>query len=119
MIELVNTSFYNKLIGGTSLQTKLSGGASDKKIYNTVAPQGSSFPYLTFGLLTDVPSGIFGELHEFEDLTFYVNCFTTTSPADCFQIADLVKTLMDDCALTGITGYDHLYCKREYVSNLL
>lgn len=122
MIEDINKSFYSKLTSDDTengLNDTLGATDSDAKIYNIVAPQASVLPYLTFGLLTDIPDGIFGDLHKLEDITFYINVFSNTSPANCFQIADLVKALMDDCSLTGITGYDSLYCKREFVGNLI
>jgi hypothetical protein len=118
MIKVFNAGFYNKLISGATLQTKLGGSASDKKIYNTIAPQTASLPYITFGLLTDVPDGVFGKLDAIEPMTFWVNVFSSTSPANCQEIADLVAALMDDCTLT-ITGYTHMVCMREYVGTMI
>lgn len=118
MIEALATGFYNKLIGGTALQTKLGGSSSDKKIYNVMAPQSTSLPYITFGVLTDTTQGIFGNLEKIESMTFWLNVFSDTSPADCFQIADLVATLMDNCDLT-IMGYTSMVCNREFISSLV
>ena len=117
MIENFSTGFYNKLVGGTALQTKLTGSSSDKKIYNTLAPQSAILPYLTFGVLTDTPEGIFGNLSKIESMTFWLNVFSSTSPVNCLQIADLVAALMDDATLS-ISNYSFMVCKREYTGNL-
>lgn len=117
MIENFSTGFYNKLIGGTDLKTKLGASDSDRKIYNTLAPQSATLPYITFGVLTDTPEGIFGNLSKIESMTFWLNVFSSTSPANCLQIADLVAVLMDDADLT-ITGYTSMVCKREYMGSL-
>ena len=117
MIEAFSTGFYNKLVGGTTLQTKLTGSSGDKKIYNTLAPQSAALPYITFGVLTDTPEGIFGNLSKIESMTFWLNVFSSTSPINCLQIADLVAALMDNADLT-ITGYTSMVCKREYAGSL-
>ena len=118
MIEAFSTGFYNKLIGDSALQTKLGGAGADKKIYNTVAPQGASLPYITFGLLTDRPEGVMMNLGRREEMTFYINIFSDTGIEHAMEIVDLVKTAMDDCALT-ITGYTHMLCMREYVGSVI
>lgn len=116
MIEAFTTGFYNVLKGNAALQTKL-GGGSDKKIYNTIAPQTSSLPYLVYGLLTDMPLGDFADPATIEDMTFYVNCFSSTSVINILQIGDAVKTAMDNSTLT-ITGYTPMRCMREFVGNV-
>lgn len=117
MIEAFTTGFYNKLKADSALQTKL-GGGTDKKIYNTVAPQGSALPYITFGLLTDRPEGVMQNLGRREEMTFYVNVFSDTGIEHAMEIVDLVKAALDDCTLT-ITGYTHMVCMREYVGSVI
>jgi len=114
MIEAFSTAFYDALKGNSSLQTKLSGSDTDKKIYNTIAPQDSALPYITFGLITDVPEGVMQNLGRREEMTFYVNVFSETGIEHVMEIADLVKAAMDDCTLT-ISGYVHMVCMREFV----
>lgn len=118
MIEAFTTGFYNKIIADSNLQTKLGGGASDKKIYNTKAPQDSALPYITFGLLSDNPEGVMGNLGRVEEMTFYVNVFSDTGVEHAMEIADLVKTAMDDSGLT-ITGYTSMKCMREFVGSVI
>lgn len=117
MIEQFAIGFYTALTANTALNTKLVTTATDSKVYNTIAPQSSTLPYLTFGLLTDTPIGTFEYSGAIEDVTFYVNCFSSTSVAHVLQIVDLVKTALDDTVLT-ITGYTAMKCVREFVGNV-
>lgn len=118
MINALMTAVYNALKGNGSLMTKLSGNAGNRyKIYNTIAPQNASLPYLTFGLLTDVPIPVFGALDSIEDATFYVNIFSETGIKHVGEILDLVKAVLDNAGLT-ITGYGCMYCMREFVGGI-
>ena len=118
MLQQVIAGFYSKLSGDATLQTKLGGSASDKKIFNLIAPQGETLPYITFGVLTDMPIGVFGSLAKIEDLTFWVNCFSSTGQKECQEIVDLVMTVLDDATLT-VTGYTNMKTMREFVGSLL
>ncbi len=89
----------------------------DKKTYNVKAPDTARVPYVVFGLLTDMPLGDFADPATIEDMTFYVNCFSSTSVAHVMQIADLVKTAMDNVVLS-ITGYTAMKCMREFTGNV-
>ncbi len=117
MLEKFSTGFYNQLKGNAALQTLLSGSAGDKKIYNILAPQTASLPYIVYGLLTDMPIGDFADPATIEDMTFYVNCFSSTSPINISQIADGVKVALDNSTLT-ITGYTAMKCMREFTGNI-
>jgi hypothetical protein len=90
----------------------------DTLTYNTVAPQTAVVPYVTFGLLTDMPIGTFEHIAAIEDMTFYVNCFTSTSVAHAMILAGLVNTALSNVTLT-ITGYTSMVCKREYVGSVI
>lgn len=118
MIKAFTAGFYNKLIADSNLQTALSGSPTDKKIYNTLAPQNATLPYIVFGHLTDNPEGVMQNLGRREEMTFYVNVFSNTSIENTMDIVDLVKTAMDDSDLT-ITGYTHMKCMREYVGSVI
>ncbi len=89
----------------------------DALTYNTIAPQTAVLPYVTYGLLTDMPISDFADLASIEDLTFYVNCFSSTSVAHALQIADLVNTALQNVSLT-IAGYTSMVCKREFMGNV-
>lgn len=90
----------------------------DTLTYNTLAPQTATIPYVTFGLLTDVPMGTFTKIAAIEDMTFYVNCFTSTSVAHAMILAGLVNTILSNASLT-ITGYTAMVCRREYIGAVI
>jgi len=118
MIEAFSTGFYNKLKSNATLQTKLGGTALDSKIYNTFAKQDAVLPYITFGLLSDVPMADFADPATIEDMTFYLNVFSAKSPEETLEIADLVKAAMDNQVLT-IAGYTTMRCMREYTGSVI
>lgn len=118
MLEALVTGFYTQLKGDAPLQTKLGGSSSDKKIYHAVGIQGSAYPYIVFGLLTDVPESTFAKVAAIERTTFFINIFSKVSPANLTQIADLVFTAMDNVSLT-VTGYSSMLCMREYTGNII
>ena len=118
MLSAVNVGFYNKLIGGTSLQTKLGGSASDKKIYQVKAPQSSTVPYVTFGLETEAPVGTFEDFESIDNLTYWVNAFSSTSTANVAEIADEIMDVLDDATLT-VTGYTGMKCVREFIGSII
>ncbi len=89
----------------------------DPLVYNTIAPQTAVLPYVVYGLLTDMPLGDFADPATIEDMTFYVNAFSSTSVAHTLQIGDLIKTAMDNVTLT-ITGYTSMRCMREFTGNV-
>jgi hypothetical protein len=90
----------------------------DPLTYNTVAPQLAVVPYVTFGLLTDVPMGTFEHIAAIEDMTFYVNCFTSISVAHAYILAGLVNTALSNVSLT-ISGYTAMVCRREYIGAVI
>jgi hypothetical protein len=90
----------------------------DTLTYNTIAPQTAVLPYVTFGLLTDVPMGTFENPAIIEDMTFYVNVFTSTSVSHAMTLAGLVNTALQNVALS-ITGYTAMKCIREYVGSVI
>ncbi len=116
MLSQINVGFYNVLVGGTSLQTKLGGSASDKKIYQVKAPQSSTAPYITFGLETEVPIGTFADFEAIESLTYWVNTFSNKSAADIADVADKVMDTLDNVVITA-TGYTNMKCVREFTGS--
>ena len=90
----------------------------DMKTYNVRAPQGATVPYVTFGLETDRPIGTFESLTILEDLTYWVNIFSSTSVAHITTLADLVLAVMDDASLT-VSGYTGMKCAREFMGSII
>ena len=102
--------------GATQSDGTVTWTVYDSKTYQVKAPQGSTVPYVTFGLLTEAPIGTFEDFEIIENLTFWVNCFSDISTADLAEIADEVMDALDDKTLT-VTGYTSMKCLREFVSS--
>jgi len=116
MVNAFLKAIYDKLKGDSDLMTKVGGNANNLyKCHNILAPQSATLPYIVFGLLTDMPMGVFGKLDDMEDATFYLNIYSSTGPKNAGEILDLVKAVLDDADLT-ISGYTNdMYCMREYI----
>ena len=90
----------------------------DTKTYQVKAPQGSTVPYVTFGLETDVPMGTFHDQFQIESLTFWVNCFSDVSTAAVAEVADEVMAAMDDITLS-VSNYTSMKCVREFIGSVI
>ena len=102
--------------GGTTTDNTVTWTCFDTKTYQVKAKQADTVPYITFGLLTEVPVGTFEDFEAIENLTFWVNCFSDISTADLTEIADEVMDALDDKTLT-VTGYISMKCLREFISS--
>ena len=103
--------------GNTTADNTVTWTTFDSKTYQVKAPQGSTVPYCTFGLLTEAPIGTFADFEAIENLTFWVNCFSDKSTADVAKKADEVMAALDNATLT-VTGYTGMKCLREFISGL-
>lgn len=98
--------------------TALSGGlhnaahiALSGRLYNTVAPQGSAYPYAVFQLVSGAPDWTFTE--DFESALIQISIFDNgTSSGTVCDIYSAINDLFDNCALS-VSGYDHIYMWRE------
>ena len=90
----------------------------DTKTYNVIAPQGSTVPYVTFGLLTETPMGEFQDFEAIENLTFWVNCFSSKSIADVCEISDEVMDVLDDATISA-SGFTNMKCVREFTGTTM
>ena len=104
--------------GGTTADGTVVWTCYDTKTYNLKAPQGSTTPYVTFGLETDRPLGTFEDLEIIEDLTYWINAFSSISAADISEIADEIMAAMDDVTLT-VSGYTPMVCRREFIGTII
>ena len=104
--------------GATQTDGTVTWKVFDTKLYNTKAPQGSTVPYITFGLETDVPMGTFASQVAIESLTFWVNAFSSVSTADVAEIADEIMTALDNATLT-VTGYTSMKVIREFIGTTI
>ena len=105
------TTIGNTISSGSVIFT-----TKDSKTYNTLAPQSDDVPYVTFGLLTEAPIGDFEDFEAVENMTFWVNCFSSKSIADIMEIADEVMDAMDNTTVSA-TGFTSMKCQREFMSN--
>jgi len=111
-------SWGTPVIGGTKTDGTVTWTTYDSKTYQVKAPQGSTVPYVTFGLETDMPMGTFESQMAMESLTFWVNAFSDKSTADVAEIADEIMTALDDVTLTVI-GYTSMKCIREFIGSII
>ena len=102
--------------GATQTDGTVTWKVFDPKLYQVKAPQGSTVPYCTFGLLTESPIGTFADFEAIENLTFWVNVFSDKSTADLAEIADEVMDSLDDKTIT-VTGYSSMKVVREFISS--
>ena len=104
--------------GGTTTDNTVTWTCFDTKTYAVKSPQGSTVPYVSFGLETNVPIGTFASQVAIESLTFWVNCFSNVSTADVSEIADEVMSAMDNASLT-VTGFTSMKCIREFIGTTI
>ncbi len=107
--------------GGTTADNTVTWTCFDPKTYNIKAPQGSTVPYITFGLLTETPIGDFADFETIENITFWVNVFSdketlTGSMNQLSEMVDEVMDALDNITLT-VTGYTSMKCLREFISS--
>ncbi len=104
--------------GGTTVDNTVTWTCFDTKTHNVKAPQDATFPYVAFGLETDLPMGTFTDTEAMESLTFWVNVFSDTSTAHACAIADLILGVLDSASLT-VTGYTSMKCVREFIGSTI
>jgi hypothetical protein len=90
----------------------------DTKTYQVVASQGSTVPYVVFGLETETPIGTFDDFEAIESITYWVNAFSEKSAADVAEIADEVMNALDGVTLS-VTGYTSMQCRREFIGSVI
>jgi len=111
----VAAGIWNKLKADGTLMTALSGTlANGYKCFHIIAPQGTTFPYITFGQITNIPIGTFKNTSAIEDESWWFNVFSKVGSTDAGDILDALTDVLDDTTLT-VTGYTNLVCSREYV----
>jgi len=100
----LTTAIYGKL-SGSALASHIS-----TRLYKGRAPEGATYPYIVFMVVSDAPDNTFTEY--LEDVLIQFSCFSSTSgSAEAENIYTDLKTLYDDCAMT-ITGSTLLYMQR-------
>lgn len=103
MINAISKGIYDKLNGVVTR-------------YHVIAPQTATFPYVTFGLVTDTPMGTFASPSAWEDTTWWVNVFSKAGSKDAGVKAALVMTALDNATL-NVVGYTFMKCVREFIGS--
>ena len=117
MINDIAKGIYDKLKANATLTTALGGVAGNGyKIYHIIARQNVTVPYITFGLLTDIPIGDFNDPTTIENTTWWFNVFSKTGSKNAGTIAGYVMAVLDNATLT-VAGYNALECLREYIGS--
>ncbi len=109
---------WSTINGATQTDGTVTWTCYDTKTYQIKSPQGSTFPYVTFGEETDVPIGTFASPMQMESLTFWVNCFSDKSTADVTEIADEIMAALDNATLS-VTNYTPMKCIREFIGSII
>ncbi len=102
--------------GATQTDGSVTWKVFDPKLYQVKAPQGSTVPYITFGLETEMPIGTFQDFEAIENLTYWVNAFSDKSAADVAKKADGVMDALDNAVVTA-TGFTNMKCVREFTGS--
>ena len=99
------TALYAK-IAGSAFSTSIGG-----RLYQARAPQGVTWPYAVYYLISDVPRDTFTD--RLEEVIVQFSIFSQSSGST--EIEDIVtnlKSLFDNCSLT-ITGNTHIMMNRQ------
>lgn len=84
-------------------------------MYLTEAPQGQTYPYGVYNLISDVPSWIFGTTENtMENCLIQFNLYSENSSSTEVNTAFTALTdLYDWCDDLNTSGYSNIYMKRE------
>ncbi|MBA7574394.1 hypothetical protein ES708_16200 [subsurface metagenome] len=113
-MQVLFESIWNKYNGSSGLKAATTGG-----MYFTEAPQGSSYPYGVYNLISDVPSWVFGTGSNttMENCIIQFNLFDDNSSSEDINTAYTALTgLYDWCNDLNTSGYSNIYMKRELSS---
>jgi len=103
----LSTAIYAKCAVGTALNTSIGG-----RLYKARAPQGVTWPYAVYYLISDMPRDTFTE--RLEEVLIQFTIFSSASgTTEIETIFTNLTALYDYCSLT-ITGNTHLSMKREH-----
>lgn len=113
-MQVLFESIYNKFKGSTGVGSLYA--LLDGRMYFTEAPQGSTYPYGVYHLISDVPSWIFGTSENtMENCIIQFNLYSENSSSDEVNTAftALTTNFYDWCTDLSTSGYSNIYMKRE------
>lgn len=105
-MKYLSTAIYARCAVGTPLHTAIGG-----RIYKHRAPDAPTYPYVVYGLVSDVADPTFTE--GLEDVLIQFSLFSSDSSSG--EIEDMftyLRTLYDDCIMP-MTGAVHLSMRRQ------
>lgn len=101
----LSTGIFSK-ISGSAFSTSIGG-----RLYKARAPQGATWPYVVYDLISDNPMDTFTD--RLEDVLVQFTIFSSASgTTEIEDIFTKLKTLYDYCSLT-ITANTHLLMERS------
>jgi len=108
-MQVLFEGIYEEFTGSTgagSLYVELGG-----RLHFTEAPQGQTYPYGVYHLISDVPSWTFDA--DMENYLIQFNLYSEKSSSTNINTAFLALTNLYDWCKLDIDGYSHIYMKRE------
>jgi len=108
-MQVLFESIWNKYNGSSGLKATIEG------MYFTEAPQGQTYPYGVYHLITNVPSWTFDA--DMENYIIQFNLFNDDSSSTDINTAFKALTDLYDWCDLDTSGYSNIYMKRE-ISNL-
>jgi len=112
-MQVLFKGIYDEFTGSTgasSLYVELGG-----RLHFTEAPQGQTYPYGVYHLISDVPSWTFDS--DMENYLIQFNLYSEKNSSTDINTAFLALTTLYDWCDLSVDGYSHIYMKRE-ISNL-
>jgi len=112
-MQVLFEGIYDEFTGSTgagSLYVELGG-----RLHFTEAPQGQTYPYGVYHLISNVPSWTFDA--DMENYLIQFNLYSEESSSTEINTAFSALTDLYDWCDLDIDGYSHIYMKRE-ISNL-
>lgn len=108
-MQALFTSIYSKYNGDTTgLKAAING------MHLTEAPQGQTYPYGVYHLISDVPSWIFGtDENTMENYIIQFNLYSENSSSTEVNTAFSALTALYDWCDLSTSGYSNIYMKRE------
>lgn len=108
-MNVIESALYSTLTGASGLTALLSGTAA---VYNEIAPQGATMPYVVFGKQSNTPRYALASL-AYENALYLVKGVTEGhSPAVAGSVDVQIRSALEDQALT-VSGYKHMVTRRD------
>jgi hypothetical protein len=105
-LKALTTAIFGLMTSSTALYGKISD-----RLYKGHAPDGATYPYVVFMLISDVPADTFTE--KLDDVLIQFSLFSSASSSgEVEDIYTALKLLYDDCSLI-LTPTTLIWMKRE------